>query len=84
MKLWLIKFPMSRHDVYTEAVVAAKTPLQARRTHPDGSTPAWTLKKPWRSNDTWPNDPDLVDVRCIGTAAASVRKGVVCASFNAG
>ncbi len=83
MKLWLIKFPMSGHDVYTEAVVAAKTPLQARRTHPDGSTPEGSKVQLW-SSDTWVRDPDLVEVRCIGTAAASVRKGVVCASFNAG
>ena len=64
------------YDTYDSAVVAAPDPTAAAQIHPSGYTDRW-----WHS--TWCS-PEYVEVELIGTAAAGVTQGVICASFNAG
>jgi hypothetical protein len=83
------------YDTYDSAVVAAESEDAARRTSPD-SCHVWSeTKKSWmfvysdgsqqkKSYTAWVDDLDLVKVELIGTAADSVKAGVIVASFNAG
>lgn len=62
-------------DTYDSAVVAAESDDDARSIHPSG-------------NDEWDDDtwckPDQVKVTMIGKAEDNMKRGVICASFNAG
>ena len=65
------------YDTYDSAVVAAPDPTTAAQIHPDGDSTRW-------SHYAWCSGPENVEVELIGTAAAGVTQGVICASFNAG
>lgn len=75
MNLYLISQTENEdYDTYDSAVVAAETPEDAARIHPDGSG----------SFGTWARCPENVTVKLIGTATEGTPAGVICASFNAG
>lgn len=79
MNLYLItQNEESGYDTFDSAVVAAKTALAARKTHPC----PWG-KNEWKS-DTWAHSHTKVESKLIGKAHSSVPAGVVLASFNAG
>lgn len=86
MKLWLISAGTHGYDVYDDAVVAAETRSIAKTIHPDGEPEAVGL----RHNDehyweyTWVSTPNEVDCIYLGTAKRGTKRGVICASFNAG
>lgn len=70
---------------YTSAVVCAESEDSARHIHPAHGRDNWQWSiRPgpleWDTSD-W-TTPDLVTVKLIGTAAADVERGVVCASYN--
>ena len=84
------------YDTYSDMVVAAKSEGAAALIHPgdrsmyeDNYThPSYvvpTLEDVWKNNsDCWCSSPDKVKVKYIGKAAASIKKGIICASFHAG
>lgn len=61
-------------DTYDSAVVAAENEDDARSIHPSGYD-NW--------DETWCK-PDQVKVTMIGKAEDNMKRGVICASFNAG
>lgn len=81
MKLWLLtQTKVQGYDTYDSAVVAAPTESVAKNIHPDGKTvlpadPFW---------DTWVSSGDDVTATYLGIAKRGIKKGVICASFNAG
>ena len=81
MNLYLISQSVNKgYDTYDSAVVCAKSAKEAQRTHPSGS-PMYTATKP----DIWAwCSPEAVEVELIGKAKKGTKKGVICASFNAG
>lgn len=68
------------YDTYDSAIVAAKTPQEAKLIRPDHYQ--------WDNIETkypsWATDPKNVKVKLIGIATPKTKKGVVLASFNAG
>lgn len=75
------------YDSYDSAVVAAESEDDARSIHPDGCADSKVPIEfaPNRNYDyiTWCLQGD-VKVEYIGEARDGMRRGVVCASFNAG
>lgn len=82
MKLWLISQDKNDdYDTYDSAVVAAATEEEARHMTPRGrdigeNESAWSCD--------WVKDPNDVTVKLVGTATEGTKKGVICASYNAG
>lgn len=70
------------YDTYDSCVVAAKNEDEARKMHPDGSTPV--EKWPTYVFADWAKHPDNVKVELIGRATKGTKAGVILASFNAG
>jgi hypothetical protein len=67
-------------DTYDSCVVAAESPEDAVRIHPEG-----TDVKEWNAPySTWAYSSEAVRVDYIGKAAVGIPHGVVLASFNAG
>ena len=83
MKLFLIS--QSQHDdydTYDSAVVAAENEEDARNTNPGNGNQM--TEEDWKHNfSLWCNSPEHVQVEYLGEAISD-KKGVVCASFNAG
>lgn len=81
MKIYLISVVSDYEwDFYDSAVVCAESEEKARLIHP-GRRARWSGKN---DNDfNWARSND-VDVKLIGVAENSIKKGVICASFNAG
>ena len=78
MKLYLITQNTVRDwNTYSSAVVAARSPVTARRIHPDGSGEGLM-----RDRTTWVNNPALVTAEYIGTATRGSIEGVICAACN--
>jgi len=80
MNLYLIKRTDScDYDQYDSAVVASESEEDAKTIHPSGgrdydgelSSYLWTT-------------PQKITVELIGTAKPFTKRGVICASFNAG
>lgn len=78
------------YDTYDSCVVIAKSVEDAKLIHPsalqsedslylDGT---WARKNPYTG--TWAFSLDAVVVELVGKALPSSKRGVVCASFNAG
>ena len=83
MKIYyLTQSHRSGYDRYDSCVVIAKSEADARKIHPRDSPNEESIATP-KSGDAWA-PPDLVKVECIGVAQRGQRRGVVCASFNAG
>lgn len=66
------------YDSYSDFVVCAESEEEARHTHP-----SWR-KDAWASSNTWCESPDQVNVKYLGEACPSLKKGIICASFHAG
>jgi hypothetical protein len=80
MKLWKISQDKNRdYDTYDSAVVAAGTEAEAKMINPDGS--GGDIK---HERYAWVVDPSDVTCECLGTAKPGTKKGVICASYNAG
>ncbi len=78
LKLYLLTQDSNTgYDTYDSAVVAAPDERMAAQIHPNGDSTNW-------SHYSWCSGPEAVTVELIGTAAAGVAQGVICASFNAG
>lgn len=78
MNLYLIQQTVNQnYDTYDSAVVVAESAEEARNMHPAGYCHDQENMRTWAR-------PEDVSVKCIGTAAAGVEAGPVCASFNAG
>ncbi len=69
-------------DTYDSAVVAAESIEAARLIHPRELLD-YTNVGAWKT-DAWSFSPESVKVEYIGRAGPLVKKGVICASFNAG
>lgn len=81
MNLYKISQTENRgYDTYDSAVVCAKSHDEARKIQPGGDQRV----NHWEPNGTWASKPENVSVEKLGLARASVKAGVVCASFNAG
>ena len=65
------------YDTYDSAVVCAQDADDARTIRPDEM--GWC-----RRPRVWCSSPDKVEVKYLGEAAEGIKRGVVCASFNAG
>lgn len=71
------------YDTYDSCVVCAESEDEAKRIHPREQNECFHGRNNWQS-ETWASYPENVTCKLIGTAADNVKKGVVCASFNAG
>ena len=84
MKFWLLSQNENNgYDTFDSCVVAAPTKKEARMIHPyDTQFPGdnWgnTISQVWASS------PDRVTVEFLGYAKSRTKRGVICASFNAG
>lgn len=95
MKIFRISQTVNRGwDTYSDAVVFAKTPEEARMIHPDSRSeycdpwpPQTEDERDWRRKD-WADTPDQVCVQYLGEAddflASDFKNGIICASFHAG
>ena len=81
MKLFLIsQSENNKFDTYDSAVVIAENEDEARNMHP--GTGEYMDDELWKRDD-WCNFPEQVKVMYLGESIDD-KKGVVCASFNAG
>ena len=81
MNLYLIYQDVNcDYDTYGSAVVAAKNPLSAQATHPNGCDTEFNAR--W-TDHSWCNIQD-VKVTLLGKAKAGTYAGVIVSSFNAG
>lgn len=71
----------SGYDTYDSVIVAAKSPAQAVKIHPDKST---KMDGTGKEGESWPTNPEWVGCQYIGKAASGTVSGVILASFNAG
>ena len=85
MKLYLLSQQVrTGYDTYDSCVVAANSEEEARHISPNGEINTSKEADPWDfCYYTW-CIPEKVTVEEIGTAHPSIKKGVICASFNAG
>jgi len=88
MKLFLLSQTEYRgYDTYDSCVVCAESVEDAVIIHPSAiygidftpSCPNWD-----RTYPDWATHPDHVQAEYLGEAAPGVRRGIICASFNAG
>lgn len=81
MNLYLIKQDKnSGWDTYDSAVVCAANEEEARNMDPyNGKAVDWT-----ESVYLWAFKKEDVSVKFLGKAEKSIKRGVVCASYNAG
>lgn len=82
MKLYLLSQDKNnRYDTYDSAVVCSANEDEARMTHPSQYRDNWSgIEEKWGS---WVDAKDI-NVKYIGEADESLKKGIICASFNAG
>ena len=100
MNLYLLTQTVNNnYDTFDSAVVAAETEEKARLIHPRGDREYSSLVHDWYREGTggvryydgkhsaWAPEwapIDKVEVTHLGTAKPGTKKGVICASFNAG
>jgi len=80
MKIWLLTQTKNiGYDTFDSAVVAANTKEEAKLIHPNGglNSSNVTVYYDWAASK-------YVVAELIGTAVKGTKKGVICASFNAG
>ena len=76
LKIWSISQNVNNsYDTYDNAVVCAETEDDAKRINPSGEWDDWNM--------SWCDIKD-VKVELIGIAIEGSKKGIICASFNAG
>lgn len=82
MKLFLLtQRSVTGWDTYDSAVVAADCEETAKTIHPSGCGRITTRN---RFNNTWPNNPDVINAKYIGETNVYSDSCVVLSSFNAG
>ena len=96
MKLFLLsQTENTGYDTYNCCVVAAENEVAARKINPggmrewDSERECWVFvysdgRKEPDEDSTWANDITLIQVRYIGEASPNTKRGIICASFNAG
>ena len=67
------------YDTYDECVVCAIDEDDAKSIHPSGND-----LKDCEDHGDWVSDKSLIFCKYIGIADPSIKRGVICASFNAG
>jgi hypothetical protein len=76
------------YDTYSDAVVAALNPKNARNMNPAGENfkgNIFMTKEDWAYRwSEWASKPENVTVKLIGVAKKGIKEGVICASFHAG
>jgi len=79
MKLFLITQEENHeYDAYDSAVVAAPDEETARQMDPGNGKPmSW-------GSEFWCSGPEHVNVKYLGIAVSSIKRSVICASFNPG
>lgn len=87
MKIYLVTWPDGGGwDTYSDVVVVAKSPKDAKTIHPNDYC-VDPDEKWWEANDissSWANSLNDLEVQCIGTASPKLKRGVILASFHAG
>lgn len=84
LKLFLVsRDGVIDYGTYDSFVVCASGYEEAMNTDPDGGTIDWDLERSW-SGGLWCKNVEHVSVKYLGIATGSLKKGVVCSSFNAG
>ena len=100
LNLYLISQTVNNYyDTFDSAVVAARDEEDAKSIHPvftswlDGHVPTVTQtakeaeeekeKQGYNNDDTW-TTRENVDVKLIGICSPNIKRGVICASYNAG
>jgi len=82
MNLYLISQDINNDwDTYDSAVVCANSKKEARMIHPAEYEKNWDGKS--GEYDSWCDAKDVKVIQ-IGIALKKLKRGVVCASFNAG
>lgn len=82
MHLYLIESSARGYDTFDAAVVAAESPEEAIKWHPDGEYEPWADPE-WCDIDSGSWDYKTARVtQCLGDT--SLPAGVILASFNAG
>ena len=77
--LWLLTQTRNKgYDTYDSCVVAATSADEAKKIHPMGGL-IWESR-----SDSWARDIEDVTTTYLGIADSTIKRGVVCASFNAG
>ena len=88
MNLYLIsQSENNNYATFDSAVVAAETPELAQHINPSSSWGGSLMMQPadWENSfNNWCSSPSAVEVKLIGVAEEGTRRGVICASFNAG
>lgn len=69
------------YETYSDAVVAALSPIDASRINPSQSEEFYDA---FDSCGEWASSPDNVKVVYLGVAAPGVKRGIICKSFHAG
>lgn len=81
--LWKIEWaPDTGYDVWTSAIVAAKTADAAMDIHPSGTLPNWSnsdvqIIRQWAADDRWAPSSALVRPTRVGVADSSIHDGEV-------
>jgi hypothetical protein len=79
MNLYLLTQEVNRgYDTYDSCVVAAESAEDARVIQPR------EIEFEPDENFSWWVSPESVTVTFLGRATESIKRGVICASFNAG
>lgn len=82
MKLWLLSQQVvCNWDTYDSCVVAAENEYEAKLIHPDGESLVQKEEMVW---DTWACRIEDVKAIYLCEAKGGTKRGVICASFNAG
>lgn len=97
MKIFLLSQDMnSGYDTFDSAVVASENENEAKRIDPSGfrewsdEKDCWMFmysdggRRPEESHNSWVDHIDKISVTEIGIASPNIKKGIICASFNAG
>ena len=81
MKLYLLsQNQYSDYDTYDSCVVCAESDEDAKTIYPDGSD--FNKKDKWMH--CWADSLENIQCNEIGVANDNQKRGVICASFNAG
>lgn len=79
MKLYLLSQTENNgYGTYDSAVVAAESEHLAKQIHPGNPKKLNDLR------DTWPISLEHISCEYLGEAVEGTKKGVICASYNAG
>lgn len=85
MNLYLLSQNVNNdYDTYDCAIVCAKNKSDALTIHPDRSEKEFKEETERTYFRTWVGKKSDIHCKLIGIASPRIKRGVVCASFNAG